>query len=489
MGMKQYLTHTSTPASAGSRRQFRAGETIFCQGDPGDTLLYVLAGTVTITKDDIEIASGGAGEFFGEMSLLENSPRFASVTAKTDCEALEYNLTEFLKLVRNEPEFAVGVMRNLSRKLRDSDSTRIVELEERNELLQGKNAELARVNDFLEKVIEKSPAGIAIIDHDGGIELINPAARRMLNLNEPATQLSFTSFFTESNPLQDLRMRKVSTWSSQYSADVDNAKKTFFVSISHTRATQNSDRYLVNFEDISELIELNDQIIKLDRFANEAEMASEIAHSINNYLTVISGNLELIHHRMAAAIREQFRRPMDDMRSSIEEIVKYVEGLMGARDDSGVFLPKDIHEIVQVMLRVLKPQKRFSRIDLTVAVAPEFPRSVNICEAQFHQVLLNLLINAADALNQQDGNPRPQIRIGLEPVAGENRVQISIADNGPGIAADKLSQLFVNRFTTKEKGHGIGLITVKKIIDIHSGSIDVDSTPGQGTTFRITLPV
>lgn len=477
------------PAFAGSHRHFHAGDTIFRQGDPGSTLLFVLSGTVTITKDEIEIASGGAGEFFGEMSLLENSPRFASVIAKTDCEALEYNLTEFLKLVKNEPEFAVSVMRNLSRKLRDSDSTRIAELEESNELLQGKNSELARVNDFLEKVIDKSPAGIAIIDQDGEIELINPAGKRMLNLSDRHLPLSFTSFFPENNPLQELRARKVTTWSNQYTARVDKSQKTFFVSVSHTRATKNSDRYLVNFEDISELIELNEQIIKLDRFANEAEMASEIAHSINNYLTVISGNLELIHHRMAAAIREQFRRPMDDMRSSIEEIVKYVEGLMGARDDSGVFLPKDLLEVVQVMVRVLKPQKRFSKIELLVDVAPGFPRAVSVCEAQFHQVLLNLLINAADALNQQTGNPQPQIRIELQLLAEASRVQIGIADNGPGIAADKLDQLFVNRFTTKEKGHGIGLITVKKIVDIHSGTIDAESTPGQGTTFKITLPL
>jgi nitrogen fixation/metabolism regulation signal transduction histidine kinase len=486
--MKQELRQILVPESVGLRRTFLAGDVIFRQGEPGNTLLFVLSGTVTVVKDGIEIASGGNGEFFGEMSLLENSPRFASVIASVDCQAIEYNLGEFLKLAQSEPEFAVAVMRNLSRKLRDSDSTRITELEENNERLQTKNAEFARVNDFLEKVIERSPAGIAIVDQDGKIELINPAGRRMLNIEKDQLPMSLLAYFAESNPLQDLRIRNLSTWSGQYSAKVGSAARTFFISVSLTRATASHDRYLINFEDISELIELNDQIIKLDRFANEAEMASEIAHSINNYLTVISGNLELLQHRLGAETCEQHRRPMDAMHSSVEAIVKYVEGLMGAREESGVFMPKNLAEIVRVMVRVLRPQKRFSRIELATNIALDFPRGVVVCEAQFHQVLLNLLINAADALNSQEGNQHPRIQVTLRLDSAAHKVLIDISDNGPGIAADKLDHLFTRRFTTKAKGHGIGLITVKKIIDLHSGTITAATAPGQGTTFSIALP-
>ncbi len=486
--MKQELRQISVPQSAGLRRTFLAGETIFRQGEPGDTLLFVLSGAVSIVKDGIEIAGGGNGEFYGEMSLLENSPRFASVIANTKCEAIEYNLEEFLKLTRSEPEFAVAVMRNLSRKLRDSDSTRIADLEENNELLQVKNAELARVNDFLEKVIERSPAGIAIVDQDGNIELMNPAGRRMLEAGNGELPLTFLSYFAESNPLQDLRIRNLSTWSGQYAAKVGTTLRTFFISISLTRATTSHDRYLINFEDISELIELNEQIIKLDRFANESEMASEIAHSINNYLTVISGNLELLQHRLGVQVCDQNRRPLDAMRTSVEEIVTYVEGLMGAREASGVYMRKNLAEIVRVMVRVLRPQKRFSSIELATNISLDFPRGVNVCESQFHQVLLNLLINAADALNSQDDNPHPRIQVTLRQDSAAQRVLIEIADNGPGIIPEKLDHLFTRRFTTKEKGHGIGLITVKKIIDLHSGSITASSIPGKGTTFSITLP-
>ena len=486
--MTQELKHNSTPATAGVRRVFKAGEVIFRQGEPGCTLLYVLSGTVTIIKDEIEISSGGSGEFFGEMSLLENSPRFASVIAQSDCVAIEYNLEEFMILARYEPEFAVAIMRNLSHKLRDSDSTRIVELEASNELLQTKNAELARVNDFLEKLIEQSPAGIAIIDQDGAIELINPSGCRMLTISKDDLPRSMLDYFTDGNPLQDLRQRQLSIWSGQYAAKVGSATKTFFVSISQTRATSSHDRYLINFEDISELIELNERIIKLDRFATEAEMASEIAHSINNYLTVISGNLELLNLRLEAKVVEKHHRQFEAMANSVDAIVKYVEGLMGANDDSGVSSPKDLAEMVRVMLRVLKPQKRFRYVAMDLKIAPDFPKLVTLFEAPFHQVMLNLLINAADALNSQSENDKKAINVSLQYNSGEKRVLIDISDNGPGVAAGREDDLFSVRFTTKEKGHGIGLITVKKIIDRHNGSITANSTPGKGTTFTISLP-
>lgn len=462
---------------------------IFRQGDAGCTLLYVLSGTVRIVKDDIDISLGGRGEFFGEMSLLENSPRFASVIAEDECDAIEYNLEEFSKLVRSEPEFAIAVMRNLSRKLRDSDSTRVAELEENNEQLQFKNAELARVNDFLEKVIDRSPAGIAIIDQDSQVELLNPAGRRMLGLEDATMPVQLLSFFVENNPLQDLRTSKLSTWSSQYAVKLGDIVRTFFMSISHTRATSSHDRYLINFEDISELIELNDQIVKLDRFATESEMASEFAHSINNYLTVISGNLELLQLRLGPNGDDKSLRHLETMRSSVDSISNYVEGLMGTREDAAIFTRKNLAETVRVMVRVLRPQKRFHSIDVATNIALDFPKLVNFCEVQMQQVLLNLLINSADALNSQDDNNAPRIVITLRYDSKSASVLLSVADNGPGIAPERIPELFVRRFTTKKKGHGIGLITVKKIIDLHNGTIAVTSAAGQGTTFLITIPV
>ncbi len=486
--MNNNTLQLTVPASAGTRRHFQAGETIFHQGDPGSTLLYVLTGTVRIVKDGVQIAVGGRGEFFGEMSLLESSPRFAAVAAETECEAIEYNLEEFSELVRSEPGFAIAVMRNLSHKLRDSDSSRLSELEENNGRLSGKNTELVELNEFLEQLIDRSPAGIAVIDHDGMVELLNPAGRRMFALARYGLRSSLLKYFVDKNPVQELQAKKQSTLSGQFALNLGSVVKTVFLSASILNSTAGHERYLINFVDITELTELNDQVIRLNRFAGEAEMASEVAHSINNYLAVISGNLELLDHRFGSDGHEDYRRYIATMRSSVDAIISYVESLMTARNDTGVFQRRDLIDTVRGIVRVLQPQKRFRNVNMAIDVAIDFPKLVNVCESQIQQVLLNLLTNAADALNTQNENTSPRIDVTLRRDPHAANILISISDNGPGVAPERLAELFHRRFTTKEKGHGIGLLTVNRIINAHGGTIEVSSTVGQGTTFLITIP-
>lgn len=487
--MSLELKHITAISAAGIRRRFHAGDVIYRQGEPGRTLLFVLSGHVTVVKDDIEIAFGGAGEFIGEMSLLENSPRFASVIAREECEAIEYDLEQFLQLTRNEPGFAVAIMRNLSRKLRESDSTRITELEENNLQLQGKNAELGRVNDFLERVINQSPAGIAIIDQNGRVELMNPAGKRLLSLQSDDSHISFCGFFDQTTPLQDFLAHNLPSWSGQYNVHAGEEKRTFFVSVSQVSAEFREARYLINFEDITELIDLNEQITKLERFATEAELASDIAHSINNYITVLSGNLELLELKLSPEGRESMKRPLTAMRSSLDEISTFVDDLMGTRDRAGAFVSKDVAESTRVLVRFITPQKRFHKIRVSLDVRPQFPRSLVVNESQIHQVLLNLLINAADALNGQESNTDKQIKVTLDRSTDRQWAVISISDNGPGVPLERKADLLAKRFTTKERGHGIGLMTVKKIIEQHSGTITFESELGHGTTFFINLPV
>jgi signal transduction histidine kinase len=109
---------------------------------------------------------------------------------------------------------------------------------------------------------------------------------------------------------------------------------------------------------------------------------------------------------------------------------------------------------------------------------------------RFRQVLVNLIDNAAQAMT--DGEwaapaDRPPV-ITVRTEAAGPHVRLSIADNGPGIPADKLGKIFEPLFTTKAKGVGLGLPTVRKLVEQHGGTINVESTPGEGTTFTIWLP-
>jgi signal transduction histidine kinase len=102
-------------------------------------------------------------------------------------------------------------------------------------------------------------------------------------------------------------------------------------------------------------------------------------------------------------------------------------------------------------------------------------------------VLLNLLMNAAEALNSVADQSDKEITVELRMDETNCRPQLIIADNGPGIPVELQAELFTRKFTTKERGHGIGLITVKKIVERHQGTIRVESTPCKGTKFIITF--
>ncbi len=473
--------------SIGTRRTFSANELIFREGDAGTTMLWVISGNVLIQKDGIEIAKAGQGEIVGEMSLIDQSPRSATVIAESECEMIEVGREQFLELVRAEPEFALAVMSDLSRKLRKSDSSRVDELEANNFQLQDANDQLHRANTFLEQIIEQSPAGIAILDEQGRTQRLNTSGRRILDVEGCFLPESMSHYCRTEGPLHCLRESEKEIWSGECKIPVAGEMRTLYISISRLGIDSASRLYLMIFEDISQLIELNDQIIKLERLATEGELAAEIAHHINNYLAVLSGNLELVQHRVRSQPDAEITRWLGAMGQSLSEISRFVDDLMGARRQTDALEERNIDEMVRVMLRFLGPQKRFRKIKLSAVTATDFPARVRVNESLFHQILLNLLINAADALGTCQRDEK-SITIELARAPENSMAQIRVIDNGPGIGSEHLAELFSHRFTTKPTGHGIGLMTVKKIVDYHHGTIRCDSQPNQGTIFTIHLP-
>ena len=98
-------------------------------------------------------------------------------------------------------------------------------------------------------------------------------------------------------------------------------------------------------------------------------------------------------------------------------------------------------------------------------------------------------MNAAEGLNTLTDKLNKEISVELHMDETNHLPQLIVADNGPGIPVERQAELFNKKFTTKERGHGIGLITVKQIVEQHQGTIRVESTPGAGTKFVITFPV
>ena len=144
----------------------------------------------------------------------------------------------------------------------------------------------------------------------------------------------------------------------------------------------------------------------------------------------------------------------------------------------------DIHRVLDDTLQLLEPQLRRSQIEIVREYANELPQ-VYGNSVKLQQVFTNLILNARDSIANGEGLIKLSTRNG-----DEELVTIEVADNGVGIAAEDVTKIYDPFFTTKGvgRGTGLGLAVTYGIVQEHSGHISVASTPGLGTTFRITLP-
>ncbi|HUV30302.1 MAG TPA: ATP-binding protein [Acidobacteriota bacterium] len=228
--------------------------------------------------------------------------------------------------------------------------------------------------------------------------------------------------------------------------------------------------YLYITKDITASKDFQEMIIRLDRYCTRGEMAGDIAHEINNYLAILSGNLELLPLLLRKGDAEKIDKKLDLMKGTVDKIVRFANGLMDIPQDEARLEACSLNQIVENVVAFLKPQNRFDGIHLVTSLAPDLPLA-HLDPAQVQQLLVNLLFNAADAV--ADGEGDREIRVTTSLQAGEkgNYGRVEVRDNGTGVPPEKVDSLFRDRFTTKRKGHGIGLITCRKIVEVHGGHI------------------
>jgi signal transduction histidine kinase len=170
--------------------------------------------------------------------------------------------------------------------------------------------------------------------------------------------------------------------------------------------------------------------------------------------------------------------------SEIRRLDEVVQGFLKfTRPEDLRLQPVKLHALFDEILPVIETEAAKHGVRITIEVPPSVS-AVNGDSAMLRQVFLNLAINACQAMAKSNGG---SLRI-TAAHASRGRVEIRVEDTGVGIAPEHLSRIFDLYFTTKERGTGIGLSMVYRIIQMHDGEIEVQSTPGRGTTFRVLLP-
>jgi len=235
-----------------------------------------------------------------------------------------------------------------------------------------------------------------------------------------------------------------------------------------------------------ELEKLQEQMIGLESMAAKGRASAEIGHELNNYLTVILGNFELLTMKINKGDLASHGKYVNVIGANLEKTEKFVDGLLDFSRLKSEKAECNINELIEKTLLFVSPQNRFKNINFKKELKQEI-QPVVVDSGQIQQVLYNLLNNAADAMGKRTGEGGT-ITIGTDYDKSKKMVHIWVKDTGYGMSEKVMKGIFKDGFTTKKLGHGIGLSICKKIIDNHNGSIEVESKLNQGTTFRVKLP-
>jgi signal transduction histidine kinase len=222
------------------------------------------------------------------------------------------------------------------------------------------------------------------------------------------------------------------------------------------------------------------QMSRAEHMATLGEMATGLAHEIRNPLAGIAGVIEIIGRDLPST--SPARAVVKDVRQEIARINHIVTDLLQtARPHPPRVHRSDLNTTVEHAVMLGRQQALAKSVEIALrkdAFLPEVEHDSD----QIHQVLLNLLLNALQAIDQQG-----RITVTLER-KGDSAV-VKVADNGRGISPHHLPNIFRPFFTTKGEGTGLGLSLARRIVEDHQGHIDVTSTVGKGTTFTVILPL
>jgi signal transduction histidine kinase len=222
------------------------------------------------------------------------------------------------------------------------------------------------------------------------------------------------------------------------------------------------------------------EIARAEQLATVGELASGVAHEIKNPVVGISNGLDLVLRHVQdqpdlTPITEEMKRQLKRIELAVRDLLAF------ARPRQPTLRPTDLNEVVSRALTLVTPRAQKEKVALRVDIEDTLPM-VNGDGELLGQAVVNLLINAIQF--SEDGSS-VDVATGLR----DGEVVIRVQDRGPGITSEDLGSVFKPFFTTRHSGTGLGLPITRGIAEGHQGRIEVESSPGEGSTFTLVLPV
>jgi len=357
---------------------------------------------------------------------------------------------------------------------------------------RGRAEELALLKEFNESIIESVNVGLLAVDEDGLVRSCNTTFEQMFAINrDEAVGTRVEKLFDESFSQSLLKLIGKKSW---HLTELRNAYKLFAetrrgedvilnVAIAPMRsaAGENTGAIIV-LEDVSSRLKLEEQLQQREKLSSIGLLAAGVAHEVNTPLTGVSSYTQMLlgmlsesdpKHALLVKVHKQTERASNIVNNLLN---------FSRAGSSEEFTELNLNRILEDTLQLLEVQLRRNRIELEKDYAAELPKTFGNA-GKLQQVFTNLILNSRDAMPEGG-------KISLSTRMTDDGVEITVSDDGEGIAPENLTKIYDPFFTTKEvgKGTGLGLAVSYGIIQEHSGEIKVESRVGEGTTFRLIFP-
>jgi PAS domain S-box-containing protein len=357
---------------------------------------------------------------------------------------------------------------------------------------QERATELELLKEFNESIIESINVGILAVDLDGCVTRLNSALEHILDLRrDAAIGKRVEDLFSEdfADTLHQVlgkdgwRLREIRNIYKLHTATLGSRSLVVNIALAPLQDGQGQTGALVVLEDVTTRISLEEQLQQREKLSSIGLLAAGVAHEVNTPLTGVSSYTQMLLGMLNDT--DPKHALLQKVRTQAERATNIVNNLLNfSRTGSATeFGELDIERVLDDTLQLLEPQLRRSQIEIVRAYAEDVPEAYGNA-GKLQQVFTNLILNARDAI--PDGG-----RITVATSTSEDGSPVvEIADTGIGIAPENVAKIYDPFYTTKGvgQGTGLGLAVSYGIVQEHAGHISVESTPGRGTTFRITLP-
>jgi PAS domain S-box-containing protein len=363
--------------------------------------------------------------------------------------------------------------------------------------LEQKIGEFERLKEFHENIVESIHIGVFAVDLEDRIESWNTQMEAMYArsrgeaLGQPLAAIFPAEFMAHFDSVRDeqgthtfYKIRLLLPTGETRVANIAIAPLL-------TREFAVVGR-IVLMDDITDRMELEAQLTQAEKLSSIGLLAAGVAHEVNTPLAVISSYTQMLAKQMQPMMERDNRLApvLEKITQQTFRASEIVNGLLNfSRIGGSEFSSVDLNRLLSDTLTLVEHQFRTEKIRVETELDPELPR-IHGNEGKLQQVVLNLLLNARDAMH---GSPDGRIRIATRQTAG--RVTVTVQDFGGGIEPEHLHRIFDPFFTTKDKpragqhkGTGLGLAVSYGIMQEHGGKMQVESAVGVGTTFRLEFP-